>query len=205
VTPLPDGLAAASNYGTAAFGLAGSLIGGLVVGATSIFLARQARETAERAWIRDGRRDTYGRFIANAQALLIACQAYERNQRGSQEGSDGSADEKLAVENAHNEFFEIYVIVQTVAEPAVVDAARIYGYRLLELEAELTASGVLGRQYFSRVAALVREARQATVEAMRRDLGLSDSAGLGEVVNAFAGTDLEAAYGSSRGSGTLRG
>ena len=156
-TPLPDGLVAASDYGTAAFGLAGSLIGGIIVGATSIFLARQAREAAERAWIRDGRRDTYGRFIANAQALLIACQAYERNLRESPERSGPSADEKLAVEKAHNEFFEIYVIVQTVAERTVVDAARIYGYRLLELEAELTSNGVLGREYFSRVAALVRE------------------------------------------------
>jgi hypothetical protein len=205
VTPPPGIFVAASEYGTAAFGLAGSLIGGLIVGATSIFLARQARETAERAWIRDGRRDTYGRFVGSAQALLIACQAYERQLRGSPEGAGASPDEKLALEKAHNEFFEIYVIVQTVAERTVVDAARIYGYRLLELEAELTSSGVLGREYFSRVAALVREARQATVEAMRRDLGLSDSAGLAEVVNAFAGTDLEAPYDSSRTRGIAVG
>lgn len=198
MTALPAVLVAASDYLTAAVGLAGSLIGGLIVGATSIRVAKDARATAERAWIRDGRRDTYGRFVANAQALLIACQAYERSQRGSPGGSDVSADARIAVEKAHGDFLEIYVIVQTVAERTVVDAARVYGYRLLELEAELTSSGVLGREYFPRVAQLVRDARQATVEAMRSDLGLLDSAGLGEDVDAFAGTDLEAPYSSSK-------
>ena len=128
--------------------------------------------------------------MANAQALLIACQAYERSQRDSPGGSDVSPDARIAVEKAHGDFFEIYVIVQTVAERTVVDAAARLRVPAAGAEAELTSSGVLGREYFLRVAQLVRDARQATVEAMRSDLGLLDGAGLGEDVDAFAGTDL---------------
>ena len=121
--PLFDGVLLASNYATAAFGLAGSLIGGAIAGTVSLLVARQTREAAEGAWVRDSRRETYDRFLTRAQTLLIAC------------GLEPSQEAKAAVEAAHTEFFGVYGVVQTVAEIRVVDAARVYAYRLLELEA----------------------------------------------------------------------
>ena len=57
---------AASAYVAAVFGLAGSLIGGLIAGTVSLRVARHAREAAERSWMRDSRREIYDRFLANA-------------------------------------------------------------------------------------------------------------------------------------------
>jgi gas vesicle protein len=111
---------------TAAFGLAGALIGGLIAGTASLLVARQAREAAEKAWIRDSRREIYDRFLTNAQKLLIACEA-TKNGYGNEEAEETEA----ALEAAHIDFFEVYVVVQTVAERPVVDAARVYAYRLL--------------------------------------------------------------------------
>src|SRR6266516_4692769 len=92
-------LMGASPYTTAAFGLAGSLIGGFIAGTVSLLVARQAREAGERGWIRDSRRDIYDRFLSNAQKLLIAC---ERTRAGRD----------AAVEGAYNDFFEAYGVVQ---------------------------------------------------------------------------------------------
>jgi hypothetical protein len=55
--------AAVSPYVTAAFGLAGSLIGGTIAGTVSLVVARQARDAAEHSWIRDNRREIYDRFL----------------------------------------------------------------------------------------------------------------------------------------------
>ena len=53
-------LAATSTpYVAAAFGLAGSLIGGLIAGTVSLRVARQAREAAESSWMRDSRRGIF--------------------------------------------------------------------------------------------------------------------------------------------------
>lgn len=182
MTPLDTPLLAVSAYVTAAFGLAGSLIGGAIAGVVSLLVARQAREAAERSWMRDSRREIYDRFLTNAQKLLIAC-----------EDAGGTEEEKEAVEEAHVDFFEVYGVVQTVAERPVVDAARVHGYRLLELsEAGRRGSpSAAERARLDRVAQLVRLARHDTIDAMRAELGLAGSARPPADFDPFRGTDLE--------------
>jgi hypothetical protein len=183
-------IADVSPYVTAAFGLVGSLIGGAIAGTVSLRVARQAREAAERSWIRDSRRNIYDRFLTNAQKLLIASEASE-----SLGESLGARDEE-AVEGAHIDFFEVYGVVQTVAERPVVDAARVYAYRLLEL-AGTQRRGFrpgLNDARFERVAQLVRFARHDTIDAMRSELGLAGSAQPPDDFNPFRGTDLEDEY-----------
>src|SRR5271166_1590459 len=123
---LASPIAVGSSVTTAIFGLVGVLIGAFIAGAVSLWVAKQAREAAERAWIRDNRRDVYDRFLTCAQTLLIACET----TRGSEtEGAETTVD------TAHTKFWEAYGVVQTVAENALVDAARVYAYRLWELRA----------------------------------------------------------------------
>ncbi len=176
-------LAAGTSYGPAVFGLAGSLIGGLIVGAVSFLVARQAREAAEHAWIRDNRREIYDRFLTCAQRLLIACEA-----RRYSEGGEAS------VESANTNFFEAYVVVQTVADTALVAAARVHAYRLWELKASLDSTSVMGPENFDRVTQLIRVARHDTINAMRAELGLEGSVGPAADYNPFVGTDLEEKY-----------
>jgi gas vesicle protein len=186
---LDSPIAAVSPYVTAAFGLAGVLIGGLIAGTVSLVVARQAREAAEKAWIRDSRREIYDRFLTNAQKLLIACEASKDGYRN--EEAEKTED---ALEAAHVDFFEVYGVVQTVAERPVVDAARVYAYRLWELKEGLSSKSVLGPENFDRVAQLIRRGRHDTIDAMRTELGLDGSARPPEGYNPFLGTDLENQY-----------
>ncbi len=86
----------------------------------------------------------------------------------------------------------------TVAERPVVDAARVYAYRLREL----AGTGRRGRgmkdappsTWFERVTQLVRFARHDTIDAMRAELGLAGSARPPKDFNPFRGTDLEDRY-----------
>jgi hypothetical protein len=48
------------------------------------------------------------------------------------------------------------------------------------------------------VARLVRQARHATLDAIRTDLGVEHSMKPADDFNAFRGTDLEAAYGKRK-------
>jgi hypothetical protein len=84
--------------------------------------------------------------------------------------------------------------VQTVAERDVVDAVRTYAYRLLELKEELDAEKPSGPAYFKQVAGLVRLARHDAIDAMRSELGRSDSAKPPDHYNPFADTPLEQQY-----------
>ena len=183
--PLETMAASASPYVAAAFGLAGSLIGGLIAGTVSLRVARQAREAAESSWIRDSRRQIFDRLLTEGQRLLIATIDCRR---------DRTAEAADAVERAHSAFFEVYGVVQTVSERPVVDASRAYGYRLLELKQSLDGAGVLGLERFDRVAQLVRLARQDTIDAMRRELGLAGSAKPPDRYNPFVDTDLADEY-----------
>ena len=171
-----------SPYASAAIGLLGTLIGGTIAGYVSLHVARQARAAAERSWVRDSRRDLYDRLLTSAQQLLIAC------------------EENEPVDAPYRGFFEAYGVVQTVAERPVVDACRVYAYRLLEL-VELGhrrhgAGGAsrLAGDRFGQVAQLVRLARHDAIDAMRSDLGLEGSARPPAGFNPFAGTELEAEY-----------
>src|SRR4051794_38287792 len=100
-------LLADSAYVAAAFGLAGTLIGGLVAGTVSLRVARQAREAAERSWMRDSRREIYDRFLSHAQKLLIACE-------GSASLRESAGAEQAELRQAYLNFFEVYGVVQTV-------------------------------------------------------------------------------------------
>jgi hypothetical protein len=200
-------IAANSSYVPAIFGLVGSLIGGLVTGAVSFLVARQAREAAESAWIRDNRRETYDRFLTCAQRLLIACEArkYDNAAPRPDRRPIGERAEVVgresSVESANTQFFEAYVVVQTVADSALVIAARVYAYRLWELAATLSEESVMGPETFVRVTELVRLARHDTIKAMRAELGLAGGVAPAEPYNPFTGTDLEekfAAGGRSR-------
>ena len=170
-------LLALSSFGTAAIGIAGSLVGGAIAGTVSLLVARQARKAAERAWMRDSRRQIYDRFLTAAQRLLIALEA---------------RDETL--EPAYTSFFEAYGTIQTVAELQVVEAARVYAYRLAELKQLVDGRSVLRPEHADQVAQLVRLARHGTVDAMRADLGLSGSARPQGAYNPFEGTELQQVF-----------
>jgi hypothetical protein len=86
----------------------------------------------------------------------------------------------------------------------VVDASRVYAYRLLELAGTgrrgrglkdaPSSTSELDPAKFERVAQLVRFARHDTIDAMRTELGLSGSAQPPKDFNPFRGTDLEDQY-----------
>jgi len=196
---LANPIAVSSSYTTAIFGLAGSLIGGFIAGAVSLLVARQTREAAEGAWIRDNRRQIYDRFLRSGQRLLIACEARWNSRHDRRPDNAPIAQEaESGVESAHADFFEAYSVVQTVAETTLVDAARFYGYRFLELEAIMDSKGVLERDDFDRVAQLVREARHDTIDAMRSELRLKETNWPPKDYNPFKGTDLEQKYADRR-------
>ena len=87
-------------------------------------------------------------------------------------------------------FFEPWGVVQAVAGPDVLDAARTYGYRLLELKNEHDAKNPSGPAYFDQVAGWVRRARHDTIAAMRSDLGLG-VAPVSDDYHGFIGTTFE--------------
>ena len=159
----------ATPYLSAAFGLVGTLIGGVIAGTVTLRVARHARAAAERAWVRDSRRSIYDRFLTAGQRLLAVMEtaAY---------ASMGSGESRPVVDEAYSAFFETYASVQTVAELRVVTSAREQAYRLQALKDILHNRGPFEREAFERIAALVRDARQDTIDAMRADLGLEGSA-----------------------------
>jgi hypothetical protein len=178
-------IAEGSSYTAAFFGLAGSLIGGFVAASVSLLVARQARQASESTWIRDNRREIYDRLLTCAERLLIACEACKDVHR------DDAA--RARVETAFTNFWELYGVVQTVADTRLVEAARIYAYRLWELAASLGSTSVMGPENFRRVAELIRDARYNMISEMRAELGLG-SFRRGAGANPFAGTELEEKY-----------
>ncbi len=208
---LATSTAAGSSYAPAIFGLAGSLIGGFIAGFASLLVARQARRSAERAWIRDNRRDIYDRFLTSAQQLLIACETRWGGQPGGWPDNGPAAADSvteravLSVASADAALFEAYGVVQTVAGPRLVAAARDYANRLLALEAIRNSASATGKadsdsargmgpQDFGCVAQLVRAARHDTIDAMRAELGLEEAIWPPAEYNPFRGTVLEQKY-----------
>jgi hypothetical protein len=161
-------IAAGISYATAIFGLVGSLIGGFIAGAASLLVARQARRAAEGAWIRDNRREIYDQFLTCGQRLLVACLARKDGRRD--EGADSRPRVEVAeasVESADANFVEAYAVVQTVADITLVRACRDYANQLRKLK-----TSVMGPENSDPAADLVRDARHATINAMRAELGL---------------------------------
>jgi hypothetical protein len=180
-------IAEGSSYVPAIFGLAGSLIGGFIAGAVSLLVARQVQEAAEGAWIRDNRREIYDRLLTYSERLLHACEAYKA-AHGDKETA------KANVESAFTNFWEVYGVVQTVASTRLVEAVRVYAYRLWELVASLDSSSVIVSENHSLVIRLIRDARHDMINAMRAELGLDGGIRPGTEINPFAGTDLEEKY-----------
>jgi len=176
-----------SSYVPAIFGLAGSLIGGFIVGTVSILVARQAREAAEGAWIRDNRREIYDRLLTYAERLLHACETY-KTAHGDQERA------KASVESAFTNFWEVYGVVQTVAGIRLVQAVRVHAYRLWELAAGLGSTSVMGPENFNLIIKLIRDSRHDMIDAMRAELGLDTGIRPTQEINPFAGTELEEKY-----------
>jgi hypothetical protein len=183
---LASSIAEGTSYTAAIFGLAGSLIGGFIAAAVSLLVARQAQEAAENTWIRDNRREIYDRLLTYAERLLIACEACKDADHDNEAA-------RASVETAFTNFWEVYGVVQTVADTRLVEAARIYAYRLWELAASLGSTSVMGLENFRQVAELIGEARYKMINEMRAELGL-DSYQRGGDGNPFAGTDLEEKY-----------
>jgi len=189
VVALASSVDIGSSYAAAIFGLVGSLIGGFIAAGVSLLVARQARQAAEITWIRDNRREIYDRLLTFSERLLIACEACKEAPR-----DDVAA--RASVETAFTNFWEVYGVVQTVADTRLVEAARIYAYRLWELAASLGSTSVMGPENFRRVAELIRDARYNMISEMRAELGLS-SFRRGGGANPFAGTDLAEKYASA--------
>jgi hypothetical protein len=88
-------------------------------------------------------------------------------------------------------------MVLTVADSELVDAARVYAYRLWELKSMLDSTSVMDPKNFEAVDKLIRPARHDTVDAMRAELGVAGSARPEETTkkyNPFLGTKLEQKY-----------
>ena len=182
---LASPIATDSSYTTAIFGLVGVLIGAVVAGGVSLWTAKETREAAERAWVRDNRREIYDRFLTCAQTLLIAC---ENARKSGTEGAEAS------VESADIKFWEAYGVLLTVADSALADAARVYAYRLWELRESLRSKSVMGPDNFDRVTPLIRDGRHETIDAMRAELGLEKTIWPERDYNPFDGTDLQEDY-----------
>jgi hypothetical protein len=158
-----------SPWVSAAFGLIGTAVGGAIAGGVSLRVASEARRAAERAWVRDSRREIYDRFLTAGQKLLAVME-----KAADTRTAPVKADP--AIEDAYSAYFEAYASVQTVAEMDVVASARKHAYRLQALKDILDGGGAFERGEFHRIARLVRDARHDTIDAMREDLGLHGSA-----------------------------
>jgi hypothetical protein len=66
------------------------------------------------------------------------------------QGSPRDDQVAKAVETAFTNFWEVYGVVQTVADTRLVEAARIYACRLWELAASLGSTSVMGSDNFRR-------------------------------------------------------
>jgi hypothetical protein len=193
MTVLAGPIAAGNSITPAVFGLVGVLIGALVAGAASLWVAKQAREAAERAWMRDNRREIYDRFLTCAQTLLIACETAWRSEAPNSFRRSETEGAGTAFGAADIKFWEAYGVVQTVADNRLVDASRVYAYRLLALE-RLGSTSDVGSEVFKTVAGLVRDARHNTIDAIRAELGLAGSIHREEEFNPFVGTSWEGEY-----------
>jgi hypothetical protein len=179
---LASPMAAGSSYTAAVFGLAGVLIGAVVAGGFSLWTALVTRQAAERAWVRDNRREIYDRFLTCGQALLVGCEDARKADREGAETTVNSADVK---------FWEAYSVLLTVADSALADAARTYAYRLQEARESLRSKSVMTADHFGRVTPLIRIGRHATIDAMRDELGLEKTIWPDASYNPFEGTDLQ--------------
>jgi hypothetical protein len=200
--PFDSSLVAVSAYVTAAFGLAGSLIGGAIAGTVSLLVARQAREAAERSWMRDSRREIYDRFLTNAQRLLIACEASE--SLGESLGTHDAEHDRQALEQAH---LKLLRGLRGGTDRGGAACGRCLPRLCISAigtsgnwpprsrpEGRPSSTSELDPAKFERVAQLVRFARHDTIDAMRTELGLSGSAQPPKDFNPFRGTDLEDQY-----------
>jgi hypothetical protein len=166
---LPVVLAGVNPYVTAGV----AILTALVAATAGLVGGWQVRKGAERAWLRDSRREIFDRFLAAGQALLAACEdafepGYFQNP-ARMEPPSLSPEVRASLAN----LFAVYPVIQTVAESDVAMAARVYTWRLWELSESLRFRSVIENyddETFKDVAAAVRTARHDTIQAMRRNL-----------------------------------
>jgi hypothetical protein len=193
MVPLFGVIAAASPSLAVGAALIGSLIGGMIAGSVSLVVARQAREAAEHSWIRDNRREIYDRFLTNAQRLLVACEASAKSRLAPTGTVSRTEVADEFTQHTYAALFDVYGVVQTVADRPVVDAVRVYAYRLLALK-EMLDANLVSPSRFDDVAQLVRSTRHAAIDAMRSELGLTGSATPPKPFDPFLGTPLAGQY-----------
>lgn len=158
-------------------GLVGSLVGAGIGAWASVSATKHAMDAADNTWSLTNRRDAYIRFLTAAQTLHIACE--EERHFGAEVGR---------VPRAFVECFTTYGVIQTAAaNPELVEATRVYAWRLRELRLELAGKGIGGDHAFRRISVLVRSARHNAIDAMRTDLGLQGSSRPAGSYNPFSG------------------
>jgi len=167
-------------YAVAAIGVIGSLVGGVIVAVVSLVLARQARTENRRQWVRDERREAFARYLSAGQATLDACQ-----KRGPLSNATDNVDT--------SSLSGTYAVVQIVADEDVVAAARTLMYRLLVLAGFRVGAHGTEDEFFE-ISKLVRRARHATIDAMRKELEQSPFPAPEETFDAFRGTDFEGRF-----------
>jgi hypothetical protein len=173
-------LAAETNpYALAGIALLGTLIGGGIAAWSNLSLARRTRDENRHQWIRDQRATLYDRYLSEGQGVLVACV-----NRGM------LSHERSAPRIDTSKLMGIYAVVQILASKPVVDAARIYGYRILALE-RLGLRGNVDETSFDEIGQLVRAARHDTIEAMRAELELPGSARPDDGFDEFRGTEFQ--------------
>lgn len=143
--------------------------GGGTLAFVSLKEARDNRRAAESSWVRDSRRAIYDRFLVAGQSLLHELQTAKPT-------ADAADKVRATIDAAYSTFVGTYASVQTVAELDVVQHAREQMYLLEALKSILDGRDWFGSDQFDRIAEFVRFARQDTIDAMRADLDLDESA-----------------------------
>jgi hypothetical protein len=217
-------IAASSSSSNGLYTLLGAVIGAVIAAAIGYWVAKRARESAEKVAeltrVSAEKVAELTRVSAEKVAeqtrladelawirtsrreiydrFLISAQTLQIACEAAGPEAEGA---QASVGPAHTAFFGAYGMVLTVADSACVDAARVYAYRLWELKSMVdsprTSVMEATRENFEEVDQLIRLARQDTIDAIRAELGVGGSARPEKPTkkfNQFRGTKLESKY-----------
>jgi hypothetical protein len=167
---------------TGIFALAGSLIGVFV----AFWLARKARDEERRSWLKDQRQEVYPKFIAAAQSVLEACEALseldESGESDQLDQLDESDEPRSAIldrlRRGYRDLVVHNAVIQTLGSRDTIREARRHMYTLIAL-----IPVCAGRRSDPKVDEFfwgARKSRQQALIAMRRELDVPDTDGLGD-------------------------